>query len=88
MHIRYPAALNPGDRVAVTAPSSGVPAALHPRLDLVIAHLRGQGFVVEEGLCLRNEQHSASALAADRAAELMQCLLRDDLARHHPALGR
>ena len=87
MHIRYPAPLSPGDRVAVTAPSSGVLAALHPRLDLVIAHLRGQGFVVEEGLCLRNEQHSASAPAADRAAELMRCLLRDDLAAIIPPWG-
>ncbi|MCU7372321.1 hypothetical protein PEC18_15975 [Paucibacter sp. O1-1] len=35
--------------IAVTAPSSGVPAPLHARLDLVIEHLRAQGYRVVEG---------------------------------------
>lgn len=30
---RYPPALVPGQRIAVTAPGSGVEATLHPRLD-------------------------------------------------------
>jgi muramoyltetrapeptide carboxypeptidase len=59
---RYPSPLIAGSRIAVTAPSSGVAAAQHARLDLVMAHLRSQGFHVEEGQCLRSEQHSASAL--------------------------
>jgi muramoyltetrapeptide carboxypeptidase LdcA involved in peptidoglycan recycling len=57
--LRFPAPLRPGARIAVTAPSSGVPAALHRRLDLVLGHLRAQGFVVEEGHCLRDEKASA-----------------------------
>lgn len=85
--IRYPSPLTPGARIAVTAPSSGVSAPLHPRLDLVLGHLRAQGFVVEEGRCLRDEQRSASAPADARAAELMQFLLRDDIDAILPPWG-
>ncbi len=84
---RYPAALKPGDRIAVTAPSSGVEPPLHRRLDIVIGHLRAQGFVVEAGNCLRNEIRSASASADDRAAELLHYLLRDDIAAIIPPWG-
>ena len=85
--IRYPAALHPGSRIAVTAPSSGVEPALHARLDLCIGHLRAQGFGVEEGQCLREEVRSASASAAARAAELMHFLLRDNIAAVIPPWG-
>jgi muramoyltetrapeptide carboxypeptidase LdcA involved in peptidoglycan recycling len=87
MAIRYPRPLRPGDRIVVTAPSSGVEPPLQPRLDLVLAHLRAQGFVVEEGHCLRDEAHSASAPAAARAGELMRTLLRDDVAAVIPPWG-
>ena len=83
----YPNPLRHGARIAVTAPSSGVLPALHPRLNLVIAHLRAQGFEVEEGLCLRDEKNSASAPAAQRAAELMQLLLRNDIDAIFPPWG-
>lgn len=83
----YPAALEPGDRIAVTAPSSGVEPPLHRRLDIVIGHLRDQGFVVEEGHCLRRETRSASASADVRTAELMQFLQRDDIAAVIPPWG-
>ncbi len=84
---RYPAPLRTGARIAVTAPSSGVQAPLHRRLDIVIGHLRAQGFEVEEGDCLRSEQHSASAPADARAAELTRLLLRDDIAAIIPPWG-
>jgi len=83
----YPAPLVPGQRIAVTAPSSGVEAALHPRLDLALVHLRSQGFVVEEGQCLRQEHMGASAPAAQRATELMSFLLRDDIQAVLPPWG-
>lgn len=83
----YPAPLRPGARIAVTAPSSGVQPALHARLDLVLAHLRAQGFEVVEGRCLRDEVASASAPADERAAELMAFLLRDDIAAIIPPWG-
>lgn len=85
--IAYPEPLKPGARIAVTAPSSGVPPLLHPRLDLNPAHLRAQGFLVEEGLCLRAEVRGASASADARAAELMQFLLRDDIDAVFPPWG-
>ena len=85
--LRYPAPLRAGDLVAVTAPSSGVPPALHARLDLALEHTRAQGFRVEEGGCLRDEVQSASASAEARAAELMRLLLRPDVAAIIPPWG-
>ena len=87
MNTAYPAPLQPGSRIAVTAPSSGVAPPLHARLDLCLAHLRTQGFVVEEGACLRDEQRSASASADARAAELQALLLRDDIDAVIPPWG-
>ena len=87
MNIRYPEPLRAGDLVVVMAPSSGVEPVLHPRLDLVLSNLRSQGFRVEEGRCLRQQINSASASAAERAAELMQQLLRDDVAALIPPWG-
>jgi muramoyltetrapeptide carboxypeptidase len=87
MHTIYPAPLRPGSRIAVTAPSSGVEPPLHARLDLVLGHLRAQGFLVEEGRCLRDERHSASASADARAAELMALLLREDIDAIVPPWG-
>jgi muramoyltetrapeptide carboxypeptidase len=85
--LRFPDPLRPGARIGVTAPSSGVPGPLHPRLDLVLAHLRAQGFEVIEGQCLRDEQRSASASADARAAELMRFLMRDDISAVFPPWG-
>jgi muramoyltetrapeptide carboxypeptidase len=84
---RYPAPLKVGSRIAVTAPSSGVEPPLHPRLDLNFAHLQAQGFVLDEGRCLRNQHASASATADVRAAELMHFLLRDDIDAIFPPWG-
>jgi muramoyltetrapeptide carboxypeptidase len=85
--VRYPAPLQRGDRIAVTAPSSGVEPRLHRRLDLCIRQLQAQGLVVEEGHCLRNEVQSASAGADARAAELTHFLLREDIAAIIPPWG-
>lgn len=85
--VQYPRPLSPGSRVVVTAPSSGVQAALHARLDLCLQALRARGFVVEEGRCLRDERHSASAPAAERAAELERTLMRDDVDAVIPPWG-
>ena len=87
MHILFPAPLRPGSRIVVTAPSSGVEPPLHARLALCLAQLRAQGFVVEEGRCLRDESRSASAPAQERAAELMHTLLRDDVDAVVPPWG-
>ena len=83
----YPRPLRAGSRIAVTAPSSGVLPPLHPRLNLNLSHLRAQGFIVEEGHCLRGEHMSASASADARASELMHFLLRDDIDAVFPPWG-
>lgn len=77
--IRYPAPLRPGDTIGVTAPSSGVPARLHPRLDHNVAWLRERGYDVRVGDCLGDDA-VVSAPKAQRAAELM-AMLRDPAVR-------
>lgn len=72
--IRVPAPLRPGNRIAVTAPSSGVGPALRPRLELAVAHLRDLGYDVQLGDCLLSDAVT-SAPAARRAAELQAMLL-------------
>lgn len=72
--IRYPAPLRPGDRIGVTAPSSGVPTALLPRLEVCLEVLRQRGFQVVVGECLSGDG-VVSAPAQVRAEELMSMLL-------------
>ena len=76
--MRFPAPLRPGDRIGVTAPSSGVPVELRPRLDVCVEHLRGRGFDVVLGECLDGDLVSAPAPA--RAAELT-AMLADPMIR-------
>lgn len=88
MPARLPAPLRPGDTVAVTASSSGVPPALWPRLDAGIAHLRRRGFEVIEGVCLRDrDEHHVSASKEARADELMALLVDPDVAAVVPPWG-
>ena len=88
MHeLRFPKALRPGDLIAVTAPSSGVEAALHPRLDRALDALRQRGYRVVEGECLRAERLNMSAPAAQRAAELMGFLRDPAVAAVMPPWG-
>ncbi|KZN65041.1 S66 family peptidase [Pseudoalteromonas luteoviolacea] len=75
----YPAPLSRGSKVAITAFSSGVPAALHPRLDVVLNDLRIRGFEVLEGKCLRENAKHVSASAEVRAKELMQFLCDENV---------
>ncbi len=69
MPIRFPAPLAPGDLIAVTSPSCGVPASLQARIDVAVAGLRAHGFRVVVGRCMDGSAH-VSAPAADRAREL------------------
>ncbi|MGD1861450.1 MAG: S66 peptidase family protein [Leptolyngbyaceae cyanobacterium] len=85
--IHFPKPLKPGDLIAVTAPSSGVPTPLQARLDLVLEYLRSQGYRILEGQCLRNEYKDASAPKADRARELIEFLQNPDVAAIIPPWG-
>jgi muramoyltetrapeptide carboxypeptidase len=71
--MRFPAPLRPGDRVGVTAPSSGVPDSMRARLRLAIETVRARGYEVVVGACMDGSGH-VSAPAADRAAELTAML--------------
>lgn len=85
--IRFPQPLKPGDLIAVTAPSSGVPGPLQARLDLVLEHLRTQGYSILEGQCLRHEYKDASAPKEDRAREFSEFLQHPDVAAIMPPWG-
>lgn len=68
--VRYPRALSPGDQIAVPAPSMGVPADLHARLDQATHDLQARGFTVTVGEFARRDG-LVPAPAAARRAELM-----------------
>jgi muramoyltetrapeptide carboxypeptidase LdcA involved in peptidoglycan recycling len=87
MNIRYPKPLAPGDLIAITAPSSGVSAPFHRRLDRAIDSLRQRGYRVVEGACLRQQHKQASATPELRAAELMRFLLDPEVAAVMPPWG-
>jgi len=70
----FPRALQPGDRIGVTSPSSGVDVRLRPRLEAGIAALRARGFEVVVGECMGADRVT-SAPKERRAAELMSMLL-------------
>lgn len=73
MTVRYPRPLQPGDRVRVTAPSSGVDDALRPHLDVAVRTVEARGYDVEVGACMDGSRH-VSAPAADRVDELTAML--------------
>jgi muramoyltetrapeptide carboxypeptidase len=70
----FPRPLLAGDLIAVTAPSSGVSRPAIARLEVVLSHVRSQGYRVIEGQCLRGQHKDASAPPAQRAHELMRFL--------------
>ncbi len=86
MSLRYPAPLQPGDRIGVTAPSSGVPAALRGRLDFAVEHLRGRGYDVVVGRCM-DGVGIVSAPARERADELGRMLADPDIRAVVPPWG-
>jgi muramoyltetrapeptide carboxypeptidase len=87
VNIRFPKPLAHGDLIAITAPSSGVPAPLYPRLDRAIDVLRKRGYRVVEGECLRRQYKSASATREQRASELMRFLTEPEIAAVMPPWG-
>ena len=74
MVVRLPAPLRPGDRIGITAPSSGVDARLWPRLEFAVRWLRERGYDVVVGECMDGTSH-VSAPKEQRAAELTAMLM-------------
>lgn len=83
----FPAPLQSGDRIGVTAPSSGVSPALRPRLDFAVETLEARGFAVELGTHLGEGNGHVSAPASQRASELMRMLLDPAIAAVVPPWG-
>lgn len=71
--IRYPALLQPGDKIAVTSPSSGVTGPGAERVAFCSNWLRGQGYELVVGECM-DGAGITSAPAEQRAAELTAML--------------
>ncbi|MFI1409874.1 S66 peptidase family protein [Streptomyces sp. NPDC020707] len=73
MSIRYPRPLRPGDRVAITSPSSGIQKDMLQRLHVAIREVESRGYEVILGNCMDGTRH-VSAPAGERAAELTAML--------------
>lgn len=71
--LQFPAALSPGDRIAVTSPSAGVTGPAAERIDFCISWLRDAGFEVVVGELMDGSGLTAGP-ASDRAAELTTML--------------
>lgn len=87
MQIRYPRPLKAGDRIAITAPSSGVETGHLARLEIVLHHLRAQGFEVVLGNCLQGRQKHVSGTKQARAAEFQKFWFDDSIAAIMPPWG-
>jgi muramoyltetrapeptide carboxypeptidase len=73
MTVRFPAPLRPGDRIGLTAPSTGVPAPLQQRFEHCVRWLKERGYDVVVGECL-DGSGVVSASPQARAAELTAML--------------
>jgi muramoyltetrapeptide carboxypeptidase len=71
--MRFPRPLAPGDRIGVTAPSSGVGPSMRARLEVAVDALRERGYDVVLGECL-GTPGVVSAPKEQRAAELVAML--------------
>ena len=83
---RFPRPLAPGDRIAVTAPSSGVKPEALPRLEFNLQWLRDRGFEVVVGECMSGDL-VRSAPKEQRAAELVDFLCDPTTAAVVPPFG-
>jgi muramoyltetrapeptide carboxypeptidase len=73
MALRFPDPLEPGDRIGVTSPSSGVDQTMLARLGVAVRTVEARGYEVTVGKCMDGSRH-ISAPAPDRARELMSML--------------
>lgn len=86
MTVRFPRPLQPGDRIGVTAPSSGVEERFRPRFDVAVQSLRDRGYDVVLGECLGTPSF-VSAPKEARAAELVAMLTDPAIAAVVPPWG-
>jgi muramoyltetrapeptide carboxypeptidase LdcA involved in peptidoglycan recycling len=86
MELRFPSPLRLGDRIGVTAPSSGVDGLRRGRLDFAVEWLRQRGYDVVVGECM-DGSGVVSAPAADRARELTDMLVDPSIRAVIPPWG-
>ena len=72
--MRFPRPLQPGDRIGVTAPSSGIQPAMRARFEVAVSSLRDRGYDVVLGECLGTPS-VVSAPKEQRARELTALLV-------------
>ncbi|OPA76184.1 LD-carboxypeptidase [Paenibacillus selenitireducens] len=85
--IQYPKALQPGDVIGITAPSSGVEPSLHSMLHEARQSMERAGFHVVEGETIWKNFKCVSAPRTQRAEELQQFLVRPDIHAIIPPWG-
>lgn len=87
MTIHFPKPLQPHDLIGITAPSSGIEPALHPKLDLAINVLQQRSYKILEGHCLRSDYKNTSHNKYERAKELMSFLTDPEVKAILPPWG-
>ncbi|MBP2258685.1 S66 family peptidase [Virgibacillus alimentarius] len=86
-NINYPKPLKQGDKIAITAPSSGVKKDFHPLVSLAKKNLEQLGFFVEIGNTVWNGENITSCKKEIRAQELTKFLLDDNINAIIPPWG-
>lgn len=87
LNIRYPDALQKGNLIAVTAPSSGTEESTHNLLEKAKERVEENGFHVVFGETAWTQKKGRSASKEKRAKELMSFLLDDRIAAIIPPWG-
>ncbi len=85
--IIYPEALNKGDKIGVTAPSSGVTGVFSKKLDNAIKQINELGYEVVVSNSVRNQNKLVSAPAKIRAEEFTELYLDNSVKAIIPPWG-
>lgn len=85
--IQFPPALQPGDKVAVTAPSSGVTTQLHHLIHSMRDYLKSLDYEPVIGTSVWTDDKCVSLPKKERAAELQAFLLDPDIKAIIPPWG-
>src|SRR6478735_10918874 len=84
--MRFPEPLQPGDKIGVTAPSSGVDERMQPRFEVAVGSLKERGYDAVLGECL-GRPSVVSAPKEQRAAELTAMLADPEIRAVAPPWG-
>jgi len=85
--IRYPKALQQGQTIGITAPSSGVDTELHELVHQSQKQFENRGYIVTIGETVWTQHKAASATKEKRAAELNAMLQNQDIHAIIPPWG-